>query len=710
MSCRLVATLRSARRSYLYGKVGFLNPTARSFASLLLAGCIAAVSLSLPAPTAQSSPSAQAEHWLHYDVDYAQVPEWVRIRDLTLKVQVGQAQGVEVIAGGQVVPASYNAANGWVTFTTNVPQVDIRLQGLSTPPGQIGQVQKAALRDDKRWAYSLTFDDGRLSVWDYAKPMLDRLGYKGAVAVIGRWLEEEGGEWGWMNLAHFTALLRSGWSLYNHTYSHLEPEAIRDTLFEDILKCNDAFHARIPGYHPLIFTAYANRMEYADAATANNDVLQFRVIQVGGGPLVQVDAFTWSASPYRLGRYDIFRPRDGSNMSGAVYYIGLVQSRLDDFPDGHFWLNMHSHEVGPNDIAGTSMDHLHFMYGPGGTGQVWVAPADEVIQYLATRDHAVVRQAGARAVPEAYRPPQVRQVALRQGWNGYTGVEDTYIDSAQPNRNFNGLGDSGGLRVRTPDINAALLRFDVSSIPANARVLRATLGVYVLSHSNEGEIIVSTYPLRKAWDANYATWERASTSVSWATRGANGVSGDNKDRDAAYTDTRSFRWYKYLDPFTRQETLLDNATWYSLDVTQSVREWVANPSSNFGAILKGSVGSAGVQITASEYPDVRLRPCLVITYMEAEVPPAAEGFATPEPTATATPTETPTPTLTPTATATHTNTVTATPTHTPTATPTAATTTTASPSATPTATATARPQFSVRLPVVFVNLPYPGSR
>jgi hypothetical protein len=347
--------------------------------------------------------------------------------------------------------------------------------------------------------------------------------------------------------------------------------------------------------------------------------------------------------------------------------------------------------VSPNDIAGTSLDHVHFMYGPGGTDEVWFAPADEVFQYLATQNFATVHRIDSRSVVEGYKPARIRQVAFRQGWNGYTGVTDTSIDAGQPKINLNGQTD---MWVRTPDISAALLRFDLSSIPTDAYVLRATLGVYVVNHSNQGDIAVEAYTLRKAWNVNEVTWERASASVAWTLRGANGTSGDDKDRDSVYTDRRSFRWYRYVDPFTKQETMLDDASWYSLDVTQAAREWVTNPSMNFGVVLKGSGGSVGVKLKTSENRDVHLRPCLVITYMEPEVPPAAVQSPIPEPTATMTPTPTATATLK------------AEPTYTATPSPTATAAVTVSPS--PTAMATPHPPFQLALPVVFVNLPYPA--
>jgi len=701
-----------------------LNSTIRILLALVILGGAAAAGLALPDWVAPSSADAEASSWLHYDVDYSAVPAWVRIRDLTLKVRVGQAESVEVIAGGRVLPSDYDPASGWVVFTTNAPQVDIRIVGLVTPAEQIGEVRKAALRGDKRWAYSLTFDDGRLSVWQYGKPLLDRLGYRAGVAVIGEWMLPPGMSlgscgseivwrgnpdgahtWDYMDANDVSALLASGWSLYNHGFFHTTPEAMPGCVLENIAKCTEALAYALGGYRTLVYTAYQNREDLRDLAIANYDILGLPIVQADGGGATAVDNISWSTLPYRLQRYDVGRPRESRpNTSAAIYYMDDAHQKAVNNPTLHFWLSLHGHEVAPNDVAGSSLDYLHFTYGPGGADEVWVAPADEVFQYLATRDHAVVTRAPARAVAVVSRPPEIRQVALRQGWKGYTGAVDTYIDSGQPKRNFNNLGDSGGLRVTSPDRKAALLKFDVSSVPANARILRATLGFYVLKHSNEGEIDVSAYTLRKAWNPNEATWERASAAAAWGAPGANSVNGSRRDRDAIHTDARSLRRFLYIDPYTGQQTLLDDKTWYSLDITPAVREWVVNPAANFGVVLKGSVGSTEVQIVASEYPVVGLRPCLVITYAEPESLPGALASPTPTETSTLVVSPTATPTEIPAPTETATPTATATPMAGPTATPTATLTPTATP---PTP---GRPRPWLYLPVVAANHSYPSPR
>jgi hypothetical protein len=78
----------------------------------------------------------------------------------------------------------------------------------------VGSFQKAALLDDKLWAFSLTFDDGQLSVYQNAYPELSRYGYRAGVAVIGLWLDRnDGPTYGYCRAQELQELLDSGWSV-----------------------------------------------------------------------------------------------------------------------------------------------------------------------------------------------------------------------------------------------------------------------------------------------------------------------------------------------------------------------------------------------------------------------------------------------------------------------------------------------------------------
>ncbi len=250
---------------------------------------------------------------------------------------------------------------------------------------------------------------------------------------------------------------------------------------------------------------------------------------------------------------------------------------------------------------------------------------------------------------------------LQQGAAGYTGASDAFLNGWSPDTN---AGATAYLAIRSDDWMATLLRFDLSSLPANAQITRATLNVYGNYHSNAYGLNISSYRLRRAWNPTQATWNKATSTVNWGVAGANDTAAD---RDAASSTTQ---WF------------LNTPAWYSFDVTDMARAWAAAPAENYGVALKGALGGAGTEfrVASAEYFDVTLRPKLVLEYNTGGAPAAT-------PTATTVPA---TPTRTPTATATLAPpTSTATPTATRTVPP--AATATATQPAAPTATATATP-------------------
>jgi hypothetical protein len=184
-------------------------------------------------------------------------------------------------------------------------------------------------------------------------------------------------------------------------------------------------------------------------------------------------------------------------------------------------------------------------------------------------------------------------VTFRQGVDGYTGAQDTYISSYSPNTNYH---LDHPVQIRTPDLIASLFRFDVSSIPRDAHVIRATLSLYAVSRSNSGPLHAWIYPVLRPWVVDQATWTRPLAGQTWAAAGCNepGVdrAGDPLDR----------RYVEYI------------STWYEWDVTEAVRGWVQNPSANYGLVLK-AYGDVKVMYTfASGEDSVSIRPKLTITY------------------------------------------------------------------------------------------------
>ena len=232
----------------------------------------------------------------------------------------------------------------------------------------------------------------------------------------------------------------------------------------------------------------------------------------------------------------------------------------------------------------------------------------------------------------------------------YEAQYDTYMSQWYPTSNYD---PAPGLVVRQGDIAATLLKFDLRSLLADTRIHAATLNLYVYHRTNRGTLYAKAYKVRRDWVSGQTTWNRASDSVAWSSAGCNGL---GTDRDEVAENT----------------VLLDAENyWFSLDVTDMVREWVADPSSNRGLVIKGEGGtSVQYEFASAEWEDVAFRPQLVVSW--GELPPTATPTETrtPGPSPTLTPSLTPsltrTPGPTPTFTLTPTPSITLTPSKTPT--------------------------------------------
>ena len=220
--------------------------------------------------------------------------------------------------------------------------------------------------------------------------------------------------------------------------------------------------------------------------------------------------------------------------------------------------------------------------------------------------------------------------SLQEGRSGYTGARDTFINGWAPDSNY---GSYTRLFVRSGDWMASLLYFDLRGwLSANAQVQQATLRLYVQSASNSNSLEARVFQMRRPWDEETANWKLARAGDAWGIEGANDI---NLDRYPVPSDARTFQAL---------------GAWYQFDVTEMVRQWVDDPASNYGLVVRGG-GGAGVEyhIPSREYYDSSLRPNLVISYTIAPQPsPTATFTRTPSPTPTLTPTPTPTWTATPT--------------------------------------------------------------
>jgi len=196
----------------------------------------------------------------------------------------------------------------------------------------------------------------------------------------------------------------------------------------------------------------------------------------------------------------------------------------------------------------------------------------------------------------------------------YSGTKDTYINQWEPTKNFANetrlvLGQSGAYRP--------LIYFDMgpASIPSNATIVDAQLGIYCNARNQFNSMGVEAYQVNRHWQLWQASWNKASSTENWTLEGCNHVALDREGTPLTST------------------VVFDREAFHDFEITAAVQDWVSTPASNEGILLTGPGPNVIYYYRNSRYSTVDERPRLVITWT----------IGAPTPTPTATPTSSPTP-------------------------------------------------------------------
>ena len=200
--------------------------------------------------------------------------------------------------------------------------------------------------------------------------------------------------------------------------------------------------------------------------------------------------------------------------------------------------------------------------------------------------------------PTATPTPITTSRRFQMDLNGYSGVQDTAISFAMPNERFD---TEPSLVVQKDNEYAALVYFDLASLSQDIVIQRASLGLNRLD-DHDSTLRLSVYKLLRRW-TNAATYERAAPGQPWGQPGALGIS----DASSAPIPPASI-------------PLPPNAA-LQFNLTNMVRDWVANPDDNKGLILRSDDADPEYTFASSENEVNRLRPYLDVVYEIGEQTP-----------------------------------------------------------------------------------------
>ena len=172
----------------------------------------------------------------------------------------------------------------------------------------------------------------------------------------------------------------------------------------------------------------------------------------------------------------------------------------------------------------------------------------------------------------------------------YAGTLDARLSGASTKSNF------GGSSSVEMDGDAALLRWDLSSIPPGGLVQSATITLEVTDGSTD---TYELYGLARPWVESEATWELAATNAPWQIPGVEGP----LDRGATVLGVVEA-------PVPGPLTLALAAAGVEL-----VQSWIADPSTNHGLILVGPVNEDGLSFDSRDASTPATRPRLTLTYV-----------------------------------------------------------------------------------------------
>jgi RHS repeat-associated protein len=230
-------------------------------------------------------------------------------------------------------------------------------------------------------------------------------------------------------------------------------------------------------------------------------------------------------------------------------------------------------------------------------------------------------QASASGVQVAWLPKAGRTKVIVQG-----SALDTTLTSKQPTTGhdvFDGRPWLGvGNNSTTYGITRTLLKFDASAVPATATVRDVEVSLWhPMTFGTQGaNATYRLHKLTKAFSETAASWDNATSTTPWATKG-----GD-------FTST-----------ILATVTGLNNAeepkwrTWRPTSTNGSLRStvqgWVTDPSTNLGFLVKQSSETTPAEralFLSSEVGEPLLRPRMVVTYTERTAESTYHAPATPE--------------------------------------------------------------------------------
>lgn len=190
-----------------------------------------------------------------------------------------------------------------------------------------------------------------------------------------------------------------------------------------------------------------------------------------------------------------------------------------------------------------------------------------------------------------------------------TNGVDVLIESVNPTTNHDTETTAyiGDTNATDPEAQRIIIKFDLSTIPANATIIAASISMFEIAAGDGaglGAWNIFCYRLKRDWVEDQATWNEYSTGNAWGTAGADNTTTDREATLSASLSVDGAAANAYL-------------TWTGSKLIQDVQAFVNGSLDNYGWIFIGTdaenlVNTAYNQFRTSDF--FSNKPKMSITY------------------------------------------------------------------------------------------------
>lgn len=273
------------------------------------------------------------------------------------------------------------------------------------------KLSKSPLKYNKDFAYSFTLDDGKLDAYTVAFPFFrggianntsypglsytdgcgNKIPFRGGLAMTSiNTIGEDPHITGEGNIKwpQVSEMYSAGWNVFNHSLNHA---AGVGTNYTYQITENRSYIRSKTGIDPTHFVIPSGDINYIAPAYSNGMKAIYNENGFPGTDGFKVDGAI-TLNEFKL--YRRFLDDDRFNTTNIKDKIDFIAAQSTN--GNHYWFSEFTHHVSPQPKGGSLifstfeyyMNYIHNTYGQKGSDRIWMAPLQEVYEYLMVREKA----------------------------------------------------------------------------------------------------------------------------------------------------------------------------------------------------------------------------------------------------------------------------------------------------------------------------------